>query len=366
MMDVVITYCALYTILIIFGRIGISRHFRRRRKQQVKEDSGIPLTMISVIIPFRNEEKRIIPLLTSILESDELPARFIFVDDHSTDNTIQQIRSQLSNYPITLLTSKGAGKKAALQTGIAHAETAYLLTLDADVAFHPDYFTAVKKLSPADMHILPVQMSSRGWKQLFELDVYMVNSINLAVDGYSRPIAASGANLLFSKSAFEEVGSYLSHAHISSGDDQFLLADFNHAKKNISLHTEAILSVQTPVPESFRELINQRVRWIQKTPAVRDSLALKIGAIQVVMTLLFLILAVWSIYQYNVLLSILLLGTKIKTDHFFVSPYFSSIKKQGLLYWLPVYELLFPFYMLLLAILSLFFQLHWKGRPVDS
>lgn len=363
MINAVIAYCSLYTMLIICGRIGIFRHFRKK-KRQIKEGPGILLQEISVIIPFRNEEKRIVPLLTSIRESSELPAQFIFVDDHSTDQTIQRIQEQLSDYPIHVLTAKGQGKKAALQTGIDHATTPYLLTLDADVEFRADYFTAVKQLLPADMHILPVQMSSSGWKRLFELDVYMVNSINLATDGFFRPIAASGANLLFRKSAFESVGTYSNHLHISSGDDQFLLADFNNTGKHVSLHADATLSVQTPVPNSFRAFITQRLRWIQKTPKVPDSLAFNIGIIQVVMTSLFLVLCICSIFQYNILFLFLLLGTKITADQFLVSPYFSSIKKQGLLYLIPVYTLLFPLYMLFLALLSVQSRLTWKDRPI--
>lgn len=361
MTTAVIAYCSLYTILIICGRIGISRHFRRT-KRQIKQDAGISLETISVIIPFRNEEKRIVPLLTSILQSNELPAQFIFVDDHSTDQTIQRIQEQLSGYPITILQSKGEGKKAAIQTGIAHADTSYILTLDADVAFRADYFTAVKQLHPADMHILPVQMTASGWKKLFELDVYMVNSLNLAADGFLRPIAASGANLLFQKSAFEAIGAYNNHLHIPSGDDQFLLADFNNTNKHVSLHTDVALSVLTPAPDSFKELIHQRLRWIRKTPKVPDSLALNIGMIQITATLLFSGVLIWVVAQQHLVLLSVLIGVKITLDLLFVSPYFSSIKKQGLLYLIPVYELFFPFYMLFLAILSVVLTPDWKGR----
>lgn len=366
-MTIAVTYCSLYCVLVLLGRIGIFRHFRKiKKRQQQQGNQEIGLGQISVIIPFRNEEKRIEPLITSIQQSLELPVQFIFVDDHSTDKAVQRIQEQLSGYPITVLSAKGEGKKAAIQTGIRHADTSYILTLDADVAFQTDYFTAVKQLPPSDMHILPVQMTAKGWKKLFELDVYMVNSLNLAADGFFRPIAASGANLLFRKSAFEEIGAYGSHAHIPSGDDQFLLSDFNQTNKQVSLHADAALSVQTPVPYSIKELIYQRLRWIRKTPKVKDSLAINIGLIQIVMTCFFVVSSVWSIYQQNFVFLFLVLGTKMKFDQFLVAPYFSRIKKQALLYLIPVYTLLFPFYMLLLAILSVIFTPDWKGRSTTN
>lgn len=357
----IITYCLFYLGLLLVGRIGIYRHFRKEEKS-FQDNNTISLEEITLVVPFRNEEKRIKPLLDSILNSEELPAAILFVDDNSTDNTVGLIRSYLKKDLSRILKSEEHGKKAAIRKGINHAGTPFILTMDADVRFLPDYFSGLKQLKQGDLHIFPVTMSASGWKKLFEMDVYMVNSLNLVANGLFRPIAASGANLLFRKEVFEAVDSYPAHKHILSGDDQFLLADFNKKGKEIHLHPDYHLSVNTPAPASLKELISQRSRWILKTPEVRDSFAIKIGSIQMVTTFLFFGLIIGSLVQQNYLLFFILLAVKTISDFLLAKPYFTGIKKQGLLFLIPVYELILPIYTLFLGSIFLFFKPKWKGR----
>ncbi len=354
-------YSIIYFVLFLTGRTGIFLHSRKERTA-FNSTSSITLREITLIIPFRNEEHRISPLLHALLRSNKLPRHIIFVNDHSTDGTAKIISSTLQPIRFQILHAEQEGKKSAILTGVKHAATKYILTMDADVSFQENYFSLLERLKNADMHVLPVRMTARGWKKIFEMDVYMVNSLNLIADGFSRPLAASGANLLFSTSSFREVSSYPSHAHLLSGDDQFLLADFNRVKKEIFLHSTAQLAVSTPAPASLKEFFSQRLRWIQKTPSVPDRLALKFGAVQLISTVFFLLLLVGTIIQADLLLFVLLLGIKCLLDALLVSPYFLRLEKQNLLSLLPVYELMLPVYTILLGFASLFVRPTWKGR----
>lgn len=351
----VLIYCLIYFSLAIVGFIGI---FRYLRKQYVQEPT-ISLSEITVIIPFRNEENRILSLLQSLNQAKELPASILFIDDHSSDNTVEIIKNQLT-IPHQIIASSENGKKQAIALGIELAQTEYILTLDADVWFESDYFSKLKQLKSADMHILPVKMSANGWKKLFELDVYMINGINLIATGLKRPIAASGANLLFSKNVYLTSNSLSSHAHIASGDDQFLLADFVKQKKEIQLHGDAKFAVTTDVPTTLKELISQRLRWILKTPKVPDSFALKIGFIQLTTTISFLVLGILT--ATNPLYFLILLGIKTMLDSALMACYFRKIGKFNYLFLIPIYEVILPIYTILLAILALFFKPKWKGR----
>lgn len=357
----IVLYLSIYFGLFLTGRIGIYLH-SKKEQQAFTGKKRISLRELTVIVPFRNEEHRILPLLNSLLNSRELPFQLLFVDDHSTDKTAEILVTQLNKTRFQLVQSEGEGKKSAILTGINHSKTAYILTLDADVSFPENYFTFLRHLKSADMHILPVKMSSTGWKKLFELDVYMVNSLNLIADGFSRPVAASGANLLFSKTAFEENNSFLSHLHIPSGDDQFLLADFNRANKEIYLHSNAQLAVTTPVPGSFSEFISQRLRWIKKTPSVPDRFAMKLGIVQLFVTLAFIALLICTMLQSSSFLFISLIAAKCFLDTLLVSPYFLRLEKQKLISLLPLYELIFPIYTVFLGILACFVKPVWKGR----
>lgn len=357
----VLTYCIIYLILFFIGRIGIHL-LLKNEKQLFDQNDSISLEEITLLIPFRNEEKRIKPLLESLLNSTELPKEIIFIDDHSTDQSIQLIESTLYGKPFRIVKSDENGKKAAIQLGVSVSETTFMLTMDADVWFNSNYFTETKQLKQSDLCILPVSMKSKGWQKIFELDVYMANSINIIASGLKHPIMASGANLLFKKAAYTEHHSITKHQHILSGDDQFLLADFVQNDKEIHVSTNANLSITTPSPSTVSELIAQRLRWIQKTPFVPDSFALKIGIIQLTVTVIFLLLSLGCIIEGEFMNLLILFAIKTILDILLVSPYLIRIKKLGMLSLLPVYEIIFPFYTLFLAFLSLFYQPKWKGR----
>lgn len=357
----VLAYCFSYSILLVVGCIGIRKYFRKKKLLQ-KENDRISLDDITLIIPFRNEEKRISPLLKSIKNSKELPSRIIFVDDYSTDKTVEIIHSILKHISVHFIQSEKQGKKHAINTGIKEAETPYILTMDADTWFEVNYFSQLKLLAPIDMHILPVKMASKGCKILFELDVYMLNGLNLIVTGLKRPIAASGANLLFRKTAYEVTNSLHSHSYLLSGDDQFLLADFNNNQQIVTLQTDSKLAVTTFVPDSLIELFSQRLRWILKTPKVKDSFAVKIGVIQLSATILFFALSFWLLKESQLILFFILFIIKSTMDILAVKPYFYEIKKQGLLLLVPVYEIILPVYTIMLSITALFYKPSWKGR----
>lgn len=357
----VLIYSVIYLFFFFIGRISI-QSFLKDEIKHINQSDSILLNEITLLVPFRDEELRIKPLLDSLVNSKELPKEIIFINDHSIDNTIKLIESTLLGQSFKILHSMGNGKKAAIQLGVSVAETSYILTMDADVRFNTQYFSTVTQLKQSDMWILPVVMQSKGWRTLFELDVYMANSINLIASGLKQAIMASGANLLFKKTAYAEYSSIVKHQHILSGDDQFLLADFIQNEKEVHVSSNEKLSVSTPSPLSTKELIAQRLRWIQKTPFVPDPFALKIGIVQLIVTVSFLILAFLCIIKGEFIQLFVLFAIKSFLDVLLAYPYLMKIKKRALLFLVPIYTIVFPFYTVILAFLSLFYKPTWKGR----
>ncbi|WP_421385044.1 glycosyltransferase family 2 protein [Bacillus salacetis] len=89
------------------------------------------LPFLSIIIPARNEEGRISPLLQSLQEQRFKQFEILVVDDDSTDNTAAVAES----YGATVLQNNGAGKSSACWLGAEHAKGSWLLFLDADTRF---------------------------------------------------------------------------------------------------------------------------------------------------------------------------------------------------------------------------------------
>jgi glycosyltransferase involved in cell wall biosynthesis len=95
--------------------------------------------LLSVIIPFLNEQDGIPHLVTSLNSffSDEHPfrAEVVFVNDGSTDNSLQILRQQqhLTYQAKIVSLSQNYGSHAALRAGIMHCEGGYITFMYADL-----------------------------------------------------------------------------------------------------------------------------------------------------------------------------------------------------------------------------------------
>lgn len=91
---------------------------------------------ITIIIPARNEEKRIVPLLESIVMQKDIEVETIVVDDASTDRTAEVSYSYGARVLPNVQFNKGwIGKSSACWTGALAATGDLLLFMDADTVF---------------------------------------------------------------------------------------------------------------------------------------------------------------------------------------------------------------------------------------
>jgi poly-beta-1,6-N-acetyl-D-glucosamine synthase len=369
MLSWILIYFVIYASLL--GIISVLGYFLQRQKESklVSEENGIDLAELVVIIPFRNEEKRIAVLLESIKKSTRHPKRYVFVNDHSTDESCERIEQLLNEtipYQIISLEDGVEGKKLAIRKGIELSESTYVLGWDADCSFSPNYFERISQLPEADLYVMPaVMLAEREFEHLYEVDLLLVNAANCGVSGLIRPIMASGANMLYKRSAFESYDQYASHAHMPSGDDIYLLRDFRKAKAKVHLVTDKALAVYTETPQSFSEFIHQRLRWIAKTGDVKDHLSTSLAIIQGLLTLDFVALMAYFLLQHDWKWALVVYIVKSAIDLLFFLPYFNRIGRMRSWLYIPLYELLFPFYTLLIVSLMYTFKPKWKGRKLE-
>ncbi len=96
---------------------------------------------LSVLVPVYNEErtlKRVIDALTSALPE----AQIIYIDDGSTDRSLEILHA--SSHPKDIvLTKKNGGKGSAIRLGIAEATGDYIVIQDADLEYNPTDITTL-------------------------------------------------------------------------------------------------------------------------------------------------------------------------------------------------------------------------------
>ncbi len=90
---------------------------------------------ISVIIPVRNEAKKIERCLNAVFSQSCRPREVIVVDGHSTDETVESARK----LPVTVLYEDYGTRSGACQVGIEYASGKYIAFTDADCIPEPDW-----------------------------------------------------------------------------------------------------------------------------------------------------------------------------------------------------------------------------------
>ena len=93
---------------------------------------------LSLVISVYNEEKNVVPLTEKITDSLKgLDYEVIYVDDGSTDSTVQNILSIKDPHVVLIRFKKNYGQSSALAAGIDYATGDYIITLDGDMQNDP-------------------------------------------------------------------------------------------------------------------------------------------------------------------------------------------------------------------------------------
>ncbi len=89
--------------------------------------------MISILIPVKNAAPFLSECFISILSQTETNWEAIFVDDHSTDESLAILQAVSKRFPqIQVYSSDGQGIVPALQTAYSHASGTMITRMDAD------------------------------------------------------------------------------------------------------------------------------------------------------------------------------------------------------------------------------------------
>src|SRR3989344_1804900 len=100
------------------------------------------MKQVDIIIPVKNEEHNLEQLVARInqaMVSAKLFYRMIFVDDKSTDKTVEVLNSLKNRYPIKIYSKLGkVGKAYSILEGVKYSTSEYVAMLDADLQYPPE------------------------------------------------------------------------------------------------------------------------------------------------------------------------------------------------------------------------------------
>ncbi len=172
----------------------------------------------TVLIPARNEAN-VIGTTLSALAVAAPNAPVILIDDESEDGTAEAARA--ADHPrLTVIRGTKppdgwAGKLWALEQGVSHASTPYLLLLDADIRLAPGMITSLQEEATSEFALISVLaepcfegFAARWLLPAFVYFFKLIYPFALANSPRSRVAAAAGGIVLLQRSALEEAGSF--------------------------------------------------------------------------------------------------------------------------------------------------------------
>jgi cellulose synthase/poly-beta-1,6-N-acetylglucosamine synthase-like glycosyltransferase len=355
-----------YVFLLVFFLRGWDRLPEINTKHKT-----IGSVFLSVVIPFRNEERNLKSLIESISRQ-----RFSFhhlevvmIDDHSTDNGIQLLCELQQRYHwLKIEKSTGHGKKSALRKGISVATGELIVATDADCHFGRDWLQTISETylrENPDMIIMPVGMyKGKGFLGAFQQNDYLaLQMVTAGAVGCGIPVIGSGANLAFKKKSYLETVRKIPGGKYLSGDDVFLLHAFKAEGFKVSYLKSAQAMVKTQPATHLRAFLLQRMRWGGKSKSYTDVFA-KMTALLILMINSWLTFLLLLIFFVQSVVWVWLCGFVIKmiVDRILIirgKGFFSVSSKIS---WFLLFSLLYPPYILVAGVGSLLVKERWKDR----
>ncbi|MHA7842741.1 MAG: glycosyltransferase family 2 protein [Winogradskyella sp.] len=383
-----ITIVFIIVILFYLYLIG-SLVFGFDKVEEFKLKDLKPKTKFSVIVPFRNEAENLANLLQSIAAL-EYPKNFfevILVDDDSEDNSVKVITTIKSKKTFgctsTSLSEHAQGdikiirnnrisnspKKDAITKALKMAQHDWIITTDADCVlpkYWLDAFDEFIQTNQPNCVVAPVTYNdgSSFLKRFQILDILSLQGATIGGFGLKLPFLCNGANFAYRKSMFESVDGFSGNDNLASGDDIFLLEKFKKAnsKKIFYLKSEKVI-VTTKSVSNLSTLIQQRLRWASKTSHNPNWFSKLVGLIVFLGNLACIVIL--PIFLFGLItprIGLALLVIKFSIDFLLLFKTSRFFKQENVLFSYVWSCIIYPFFCVYIAVLSLFKPYKWKGR----
>ncbi len=338
-------------------------------------------TRVTVIIPARDEEQNLPALLTA-LQAQSYPAALlevIVIDDFSTDNTAEVVRSFTApNIRLLRLSDRldisqrlNSYKKKAIEMAISEASGQLIVTTDADCVMGFKWIETLVQFYEArrpKFIAAPVSFYQEHnfFKILQSLDFMNMQGITGAVAQLRIGTMCNGANLAYEKATFLEVGGFKGIDNIASGDDMLLMYKvYRKYPESIGYLKHEAAIVRTLPVDTFEAFMHQRIRWSSKADKYDDKRLTWMLAVVYLWNAALMIMGGIAVF-YPVMwywLGISLLF-KITVELYFMVPVARFFHKTTLLGWVIPGQFFHIPYIVIAGWLGKFGSYQWKGRKV--
>ncbi|MCW5909942.1 MAG: glycosyltransferase [Cyclobacteriaceae bacterium] len=326
---------------------------------------------ISIIVCAHDEEENLRELVPALLSQDHPEFEVIVVEDRCNDGTYDYLREtvqQHRNLRIVRVQHKPdhiSGKKYALTLGIKAARYEHLLFTDADCRPASNQWarimaSAYKPETEIVLGFSPYQ-KKKGWLNTFIWFEALLTAVQyLGFAWLGHPYMGVGRNLSYKKSKFLAGKGFITHQHVTGGDDDLFVNQYANRKNTVAIATPGCIVFSKPAT-GWKEFLHQKRRHLAAGRYYRIGDKLILGLFMVTWLAAWLMLVpalmadniflLTGVFLVRLLILMVLLKTLARKTEIHVE-----------VWQVPFLDFIFGFYYLVTGLRALVAkQLRWKN-----
>ncbi|MBT4540516.1 glycosyltransferase family 2 protein [Candidatus Woesearchaeota archaeon] len=329
---------------------------------------------ITIAIPAFNEEKAIEKtILTALkLEYPKNKLNIVVIDDGSTDNTKKIVQSLSKKHNFKFISKKNEGKAKALNIVLEKCKTNLFACLDADSYVEPDslkrmlhHFDNPKVAATITaIHVIEPKNLYEKLQRMEYLLAIMTRKLMAFINTLS---VTPGVLSVYKTKILQKVGGF---------DNETLTEDFEIAMRlkfyGYDIEIETSAKTYTYVPNNFKKLWRQRVRWYRGFVESHRKyhkmfLNKKYGRLAYfqmplnIIGILLLVAAVAFVSYGNIINIYHLIRRSMLIKGFFFSHIFSFIKPKDIILTQNI-KIMFPVWIALFLGILIFYLAHTEVK----
>ncbi|MDY0082956.1 MAG: glycosyltransferase [Ignavibacteriaceae bacterium] len=333
---------------------------------------------VSIIVPFRNEEKNIAKTYQNLIKQNYPADKYeiLFINDLSEDNSLMILESQSLKNNVKVFTvpddySVSAHKKRAIRFGIEQSRGEIIVTTDADCTHPVSWLENLLKYFDENTAFVsgPVEFKSNSslFSNMQRLEFAGLVIAGAGLIGGGSPTICNAANIAYRRKVFNEVDGFIYKMSLSSGDDELLMQKIHkNSKSKIKFAYDKKALVSTDANPTVSDFYAQRKRWASKGLFYQNKLLI-LKLILIFLFYLSLILQpvlgilISKIFFISFGISFLL---KMLFEYLVIYKGSKKIFNLSILQPFLITELLQVPYIIVAGFMGMFGNLKWKNRKI--
>lgn len=360
-----------------FSAFILCCYFTWRSIPTQNDTKEIGVQKLSVIIAARNEEKNILSCLEALSKQDYPSSltEFILMDDQSQDGTCSLIQEFIASHRTmdihlyNLSAGQGGSKKDAITFAISKVKNDIILMTDADCLMPYTWISSmINFFTKSNAHFVAGPVSIENENNIFSKvqSLEFMGLVGIAACGiqWRLPIMCNGANLMFSKKAFLDLGGFESTKKLASGDDtQLLIKMSKHKPESVFFLKDRKAIVNTRGSLDMNEFVQQRKRWAGKIPFALSAFTISIAVLSWLTHAFLLWALVEGVYKTQLdTYFVISLFPVLVSELLLLNSMSEFFKKRSLLWlFLPI-QIFYWIYIVLIGAIAPLGKFNWKGR----